>query len=138
MSGAKRVEIDTNVRIEGDQTYSSFEHVHDPHTAPGDLMLWSVGEVVDVYEPESYLVGSGRIASWDDQYRIIYLAVDWESLRLDKSLVASYEDSEVDPAQVEIAPRPPISWGFGVQALSSIGALGLGRISKQLVQLAAR
>ncbi len=66
-----RVAIDLNVRVRGNQTYAGFEDV-DGGLAPGDD--------VEVYEPESGLVGQGRVTDVDNKRQLVYLAVDWAAL----------------------------------------------------------
>jgi hypothetical protein len=67
-----RIAIDLNVRVRGNLTYSGYEDID------GDLP--SDG-AVEVYEPESGLIGLGRVVERDDERRLVYLAVDWSSLR---------------------------------------------------------
>lgn len=66
-----RIAIDLNVRVRGNQTYASFADVE------GDLVL---GERVEVHEPESGLVGLGRVADVDPKRELVFLDVDWSSL----------------------------------------------------------
>lgn len=66
-----RVAIDLNVRVRGNQTYAGFEDVH------GDIAL---GDEVEVYEPETSLVGHGRVTDVDAARQLVYLAVDWTGL----------------------------------------------------------
>lgn len=69
-----RIAIDLNVRVRGNLTYSGFEDID------GDLPL--PGMDVEVYEPESGMVGVGRVADLDEEHRLVYLQVDWAGLRL--------------------------------------------------------
>lgn len=66
-----RVEIDLNVRVRGNQTFTGIEDVRGPI---------NVGDPVQVYESESGVVGSGRITEIDRERGIVYLTVDWDSL----------------------------------------------------------
>jgi hypothetical protein len=66
------IEIDLNVRVRGNGTYAGFEDV------TGSL---SVGEQVEVFESESSLVGVGRVTEIDPVRQLVYLSVDWASLR---------------------------------------------------------
>jgi hypothetical protein len=68
---ATRVTIDPNVRVRGNGTYAGFEDVDGP---------MAVGETVEVHEPESGLVGVGRITEIDGTRKLVYLSVDWSSL----------------------------------------------------------
>ena len=63
--------IDPNVRVRGNGTYAGFEDVNGP---------MAVGEPVEVHEPESGLVGVGRITEIDGTRKLVYLSVDWSSL----------------------------------------------------------
>jgi hypothetical protein len=67
-----RVAIDLNVRVRSDETYAGFEDV-DGGLAPGDL--------VEVYERETGLRGSARVTKVDNKRQLVFLAVDWPSLR---------------------------------------------------------
>jgi len=66
-----RVAIDPNVRVRGNDTYAGFEDVVGPLT---------VGELVEVYEAESGLIGEGRVTEIDGDRELVYLSVDWSSL----------------------------------------------------------
>jgi hypothetical protein len=65
------VDIDLNVRVRGNQTFTGIEDVHGPI---------DVGDEVLVREPESGVRGNGRIVEIDHQRRVVYLDVDWPSL----------------------------------------------------------
>ena len=67
-----RVEIDLNVRSGVDQTYAGFEDV------TGDLP--SVGDIVDVFESESGLVGIGQVLELRHEARIVVLGVRFSDL----------------------------------------------------------
>ena len=66
------VDIDPNVRVRGNQTYAGFDDVR------GMMM---VNEAVEVREREAGLVGVARIVDLDKEAELIYLEVDWKSLR---------------------------------------------------------
>jgi len=66
-----RVEIDLNVRVRGNWTFVGLED------ADGQV---TVGDLVQVFEPESELEGPGRIEEVDFERRLIFLSVDWASL----------------------------------------------------------
>jgi len=66
-----RIAIDPNVRVRGNGTYAGFEDVSGPLTA---------GAKVEVYEPESGLVGNGQVTEIDAAKELVYLSVDWSSL----------------------------------------------------------
>ncbi len=68
-----RIAIDVNVRVRGNLTYSGFEDIDgEPAVA---------GASVEVYEPESGLAGTGRVVELDVERELVYLEVDWASLR---------------------------------------------------------
>ena len=71
-----RVKVDLNVRVRGNQTYSGLEDAEGP---------LAVGQRVEVHEPESGLVGDGQITEIDTVSQLVYLNVDWASLREDLS-----------------------------------------------------
>lgn len=68
-----RIEIDPNVRVHGNDTRAGLEDVE------GSL---AVGLVVEVYESESGLVGTGCVTEIDSTKGLVYLSVDWSSLRV--------------------------------------------------------
>lgn len=78
-----RVAIDPNVRVRGNGTYAGFEDVDGP---------MAVGDDVQVYEPESGLVGEGRVTEIDRDRELIYLSVDWSTL------------TDEEPPQQEFSP----------------------------------
>jgi hypothetical protein len=63
------VEIDPNVRVEGNLTYSGFEDVC------GSFPV--VGQRVRVIEPESELGSTATVIKIDEDRSLIYLDVDW-------------------------------------------------------------
>jgi hypothetical protein len=67
-----RIEIDPNVRVRGQLTFAGFEDVRGP------LRL---GQTVVVFEPESDLVGEGRVVEIDVARELVILGVDWASLQ---------------------------------------------------------
>lgn len=67
-----RIEIDPNVRVRGNGTYAGFEDVEGP------LVL---GQAVEVYESEADIVGAGKITEIDAARQLVYLSVEWSSLR---------------------------------------------------------
>jgi hypothetical protein len=67
-----RIAIDPNVRVRGNATYAGFEDVEGP---------MAVGEQVEVYEAESGLTGEGRVTEIDAERKLVYLSVDWSSLK---------------------------------------------------------
>lgn len=70
-----QVEVDPNVRVRGNQTYSCFRHVRGAD-------LPAIGDPVQVVEPESGLTGTGTVTDLDHEAEIIYIRVDWRGLRL--------------------------------------------------------
>lgn len=67
-----RVEIDLNVRVRGNETYAGLEHVHGPIEVGQDVLAW---------ESEDDIVGHATVTDIDMRRRLVYLAVDWRSLR---------------------------------------------------------
>jgi hypothetical protein len=68
-----RAEIDLNVRTSLNWTFVGFEDVDGPISEAAE---------VEVYESESGVTGRGRIARIDHLRKIVYLEVDWASLKL--------------------------------------------------------
>jgi hypothetical protein len=66
-----RVAIDPNVRVRGNDTFTSLEDVTGSVAA---------GDAVEVYEPESGLAGDGVITEVDEARKLVYLSVSWPSL----------------------------------------------------------
>ena len=69
-----RIRIDPNVRVHGDKTYASFDDV-----TFGELT--HVSQTVVVVEPEANLIGRGSVAWFDPFKRLVYLDVNWQSLK---------------------------------------------------------
>ncbi|MEX1276572.1 MAG: hypothetical protein WEA75_06720 [Acidimicrobiia bacterium] len=69
-----RITIDPNVRVRGNQTYAGFEDIEG--------IVPIVGAPVEVYEVESGATGNGIVAAIDDATRLVYVAVEWASLRV--------------------------------------------------------
>jgi hypothetical protein len=69
-----RIEIDLNMRVKerGNDTFVGFEDLSRP------VIL---GEIVEVYESESGVAGEGRVTEIDEGRRLVYLSVDWPSLK---------------------------------------------------------
>ena len=85
---AARIEIDPNVRIGKNLTYAGFEDITGAR--PSDLPR---GTEVAVFESESGLHGTAEVAGRDIWRHLIYLKVDWRSLRLppDTPEMAAYQ-----------------------------------------------
>lgn len=66
--------IDPNVRVEGGLTFSGFEDVDVLEALEG-------GASVRVREPEADLEGDGKVAWLDRERGLVYLQVDWATLR---------------------------------------------------------
>lgn len=67
-----RVEIDPNVRVRGNQTFTGMDNVYGPI---------AVGQAVQVFEPEADIVGDGWVTDIDTKKNLVYLRVMWSSLR---------------------------------------------------------
>jgi hypothetical protein len=68
--------IDPNVRVEGNRTYAGFEDV-----LGGFVSDLHPGDHVTVVEEESDVVGDATIYSVDIGTQLIYLTVEWKTLR---------------------------------------------------------
>lgn len=94
-----RIAIDPNVRLKGNETYAGFEDVQDVQDVP------DVGDEVEVWEPESRVVGFGRVTAIDNDRRLIYLTVDWASLSEDPivtTLGAAMGRATIGPVRIRI------------------------------------
>lgn len=67
-----RVEIDPNVRVRGNQTFSGLEDVDGPV---------AVGDTVTVYEPEADLEGHGEITEINYDKQLVWIRVVWSSVQ---------------------------------------------------------
>lgn len=67
--------IDPNVRVAGGLTFSGFEDVRGPMPVAGQRVL--------VREPEANLVAPGIVTSVDNEDSLIYIRVEWASLKTD-------------------------------------------------------
>ncbi len=70
-----RITIDPNVRVRGNGTYAGFEDVQ------GTLASLQVGDAVEVFEPENDLTGEGQVTKIDLARRLVYVSVEWSTLR---------------------------------------------------------
>jgi len=75
-----RIAIDPNVRVRGNGTYAGFEDVQWALTGLQVDGL-QVGDAVEVFERESDLTGEGRVTEIDGAKSLVYLSVDWSTLR---------------------------------------------------------
>jgi hypothetical protein len=72
------IQIDLNVRVNGNQTYAGFENI-----IQGSLPSPYLGyQFVTVTEIESGLTGPGIVTEMDYDKKIIYLDVDWKQLSI--------------------------------------------------------
>lgn len=67
-----RVEIDPNVRVRGNQTFTGMDNVYGPI---------AVGQAVQVFESEADIIGDGWVTDIDTKKNLVYLRVVWSSLR---------------------------------------------------------
>ena len=112
-----RIEIDPNIRVRGNGTFAGFEEVDGP---------LGVGLPVEVYEPEADIIGTGRITEIDVEKRLVYLSVDWASLRDP----ADHPLPTIDPiflhapefhrtlAENGVSVRTGGSWGSAISVVS--------------------
>lgn len=68
--------IDPNVRVEGNRTYAGFEDV-----VGGFVSDLRPGDHVTVVEEETDVVGDATVYNVDVGRQLIYLSVEWKSLR---------------------------------------------------------
>lgn len=66
------VRIDPNIRVCGGQT------IAEPGDISGEVVL---GCPVWVYEPEAGVIGEGVAVSFDEDKQLLFIDVDWPSLR---------------------------------------------------------
>jgi hypothetical protein len=93
-----RVRIDLNVRVRGNGTYTGLEDVFGPI---------AVGDIVEIFEPESSLAGPGRITDIDFETRLVYLTVEWASLRETDSKADDWM-TQRGPVETWSAATPPL------------------------------
>lgn len=70
------VNIDPNVRIYENLTFSGFEDVIN-----GNARDLNRGQLVDVKVPETDITGTAKVQDVDRENRIVYLDVAWNTLR---------------------------------------------------------
>jgi hypothetical protein len=70
-----RILIDPNVRVRDNQTFVSMKQVQG---------VVVTGASVEVYEEETGAVGAASVTEVDSTRGLVYLAVDWPSLRVPK------------------------------------------------------
>ncbi|MFJ3618004.1 hypothetical protein ACIPSH_07585 [Streptomyces iakyrus] len=92
-----RIEIDPNVRVRGNGTRAGFEDVSGP---------LAVNMKVEVYEPESELVGPARVTEIDTEKQLVYLSVDWARLECRSGAGAPVEERDV---LAEVHALPPLT-----------------------------
>jgi hypothetical protein len=96
-----RVAIDLNIRIRGNGTYTGLEDVDG---------LAVAGEPVEVYEPESGVSGIGCITEVDAVKRIVFLQVNWASLKAPSQMLLDSDYVQEPGVQVQAsAPPMPVS-----------------------------
>jgi hypothetical protein len=78
-----RVKIDLNIRVRRNWTFVGIEDVD------GSI---EVGQVVEVFESESGVVGVGQIQEIDVERQIVYLSVEWGSLKQPSSITRGTGD----------------------------------------------
>jgi hypothetical protein len=78
------IEIDPNIRVEGNNTYSAFRNFHTNLVAiPGEIVL--------VVETESGLYGIAQVIRVDYTKNLVYLRVDWHKLQ-HSDYIVEYKD----------------------------------------------
>lgn len=81
-----RIAIDLNVRVRGGQTYVGFEDVRIPGFSaddPVDLEHIRPGTPVTAFEEETGVIADATVTAVDEEARLVYLAVNWQSFRDD-------------------------------------------------------
>ena len=68
--------IDPNVRVAGNRTYGGFEDV-----LGGFVEDLAPGDPITVLEEESDVIGDGVVYEINHDKQLVYLSVDWSSLR---------------------------------------------------------
>lgn len=71
----KRFKIDLNVRVAGHLSYAGLEDLVPEGSAV------SLGEQILAWEPGSGMVADAVVHAIDEDTQIVYLDVDWQSLR---------------------------------------------------------
>jgi hypothetical protein len=69
-----RIAVDLNVRVRGNQTYSSLDDADGPV---------AVGDMLTVFEAETGITANAQVTDVDQERQLVYLAVDWSSFRDD-------------------------------------------------------
>lgn len=70
--------IDPNVRVGHNLTFAGFEDIRPDRVVPTVL---SSGLTIKVIEPEAGISGWAEVVGVDYEKAIVYLAVDWPSLK---------------------------------------------------------
>lgn len=107
--------IDPNVRVEGGLTFAGFEDLVDGEV-PG------VGTAVRVREPEADLEGTGKVARVDRERSLVYLHVDWTTLRPAESTPSGLMSFAHDGLRMYMT-RPSASsalWSEDVRSLNHL------------------
>lgn len=102
-----RVEIDLNVRVRGNWTFTGLEDADGPV---------EVGDIVQVFEPESGLEGHGRVEEVDEARQLIYLSVDWASVREPDDGALSPKGAAAFRIFICWTKKPAVAAGFLNQA----------------------
>ncbi|MDP9075349.1 MAG: hypothetical protein M3N98_14540 [Actinomycetota bacterium] len=123
------VTIDPTVRVRGDGTCVSFDRVIGPMDIGTDAM---------VIDPVSGHVGDGQITDVDQEAQLVYLTVDWDSLREpieDNSPLPEGGDSDFESGSERFGGRALGPGGF---RFGTIGAAPKSGVNKQAPSAAPR
>ncbi|MEU5968898.1 hypothetical protein [Streptomyces globisporus] len=90
-----RIEIDPNVRVRGNGTRAGFEDVSGP---------LAVNMMVEVFEPESELVGPARVTEIDTSKQLVFLSVEWASLEVRPGTEHGTSEEEAELAKIFAFP----------------------------------
>jgi len=69
-----RIAVDLNVRVRGNQTYSSLDDANG---------MVAVGDKVLAVEVESGIMADATVTDVSEEHRFVFLDVDWSSFRDD-------------------------------------------------------
>lgn len=108
--------IDPNVRTEGNRTYGGFEDVRG-----GFVDDLSPGDQVTVVEEESDVIGEATVYQINPERRLVYLVVNWSSLRPRPRVVI---DVSVPLVRAHYISAPAAS-ELGTGATSGVGIRSL-------------
>jgi hypothetical protein len=108
--------IDPNVRTSRNRTYAGFEDVRGGFI--DDLLN---GDAVTVVEEESDVIGEAFVDEINEQKQLIYLNVQWSTLRPRPQVQAAVPPTGVWALVRATLTSSPQSLGLGAGVTSSVG-----------------